>query len=144
MIAADLGLLRAYRLVDGQSRPRAHLELIDELRPVLAHRKAADVLTDQPGRFPSGLGPGNLSMGEQHDSELEQRRRLIKQMAGKINSLLADQEVEACFLAASAPIHLQLLDQLTKPARAKILATLARDLTKLAPADLLGQFATRV
>jgi len=140
MIAADLGLLRAYRLVDGRSRLRAHLELIDELRPELAHQKASDVLTDQPGRFPSGLGPGNLSMGERHDSELEQRRRLIKILAAKIDSLLADKEIDACFLAVSAPIHLQLLDQLAKPARAKITASLARDLTKSAPAELLDHF----
>jgi len=144
MIAADLGLLRAYRLVDGRSRPRAHLELIDELRPELAHQKAADVLTDQPGRFPSGLGRGNLSMGEQHDSGLERRRRLIKVLAAKIDALLADKDVDGCFFAASAPIHLQLLDQLAKPARAKITETLARDLTKVAPAELLEHFATRV
>jgi hypothetical protein len=54
--------------------------------------------------------------------------------------LLADDNVAACSLAVSAPIHLQLLNQVAAPGRAKIEKTLALDLTKEAPAELIERF----
>lgn len=144
IITADLGLLRAYQIVQGRMDRKPHLELVDELKPESAHQKVSDQLTDQRGRFSKGGGPGDmpgdLSAGEQHDYELEQRRRLTKLLAERISALLADDAVTTCYLAASAPIHLQLLEQLVAPARAKVVKTLALDLTKAAPADLLGHF----
>ena len=71
--------------------------------------------------------------------ELEQRRRLIKLLAGKIATLLADGSVTACSLSVNVPI--QPLNQLAAPARAKITSTLALDLTKTDPAELLAHFA---
>jgi hypothetical protein len=144
IVVADLGLLRAYRVSKGRANRQPHLELVDELRPEVAHHRIADQLTDKPGRFAKGRGPadvqGDLSAGEQHDLVLEQRRRLIKLLAGKINALLADDSIEACSLAASAPIHLQLLDELSPTVRAKITTTLARDLTKTDPVKLPMRF----
>lgn len=144
IIAADLGLLRAYRVVQGREDRQAHLELVDELQPESAHQKISDQLSDQAGRFAKGSGvdgvPGDLGSGEQHDFRLEQHRRLIKLLAGKINSLLADESVAGCFLAASVPIHRRLLDQLAAPAHKKITTTLALDLAKSEPAELLAHF----
>lgn len=144
IVTADLGLLRAYRVVQAPTDRQPHLELLDELRPEMAHQKVSDQLTDQAGRFAKGSGahgvPGDLSSGEQHDLGLEQHRRLIKLLAGRINTLLAGAGV-VCSLAASAPIHRRLLNELAEPARAKITTTLARNLTKSNPATLLAHFA---
>ena len=144
VVTADLGLLRAYRWVQGRTDRTPHLELMDELRPLSAHQKASEQMSDEPGRFSKGRGPGDvpgdLSAGEQHDLELEQRRRLIKLLAATINTWLADQNIGARFLAASAPIHGQLLEQLDASARSKVATTLALDLTKSNPADLLNRF----
>lgn len=144
IIVADLGLLRAYRVVQGQADRQPHLELVDDLRPEAAHQRLGDQLSDQPGRFSKGRGPGDvsgdLSAGEQHDLVLEQRRRLIKLLAARIDALLAHDSVETCSLAVSGPIHLQLLDQLAAHARSKITTTIARDLTKTDPTELLNHF----
>ena len=142
VIVTDLGLLRAYRVIQGRTDHHPHLELVDELRPHVAHQKISDQLSDQAGRFAKGSGasivPGDLSSGEPHDLDLEQPRRLIKLLAGKIHDLLADVSVATCSVAASAPILRRLLDQLTAPVRAKIAATLALNLTKSDPGELLA------
>lgn len=144
IITADLGLLRAYRIVQGINDRQPHLELVDELRPESAHEKLSEQLTDQAGRFPKGGGSGNvtgdLSAGERHNLELEQKRRLIKLLAERINALLAEETVTGCFMAASAPIHTELLGALTATVRAKIEKIVPFDLTKAEPRELLERF----
>jgi hypothetical protein len=60
IIVADLGLLRAYREVQGPTDRQPHLELIEELKLERAHEKLSDQVTDQAGRFPRGGGAGNI------------------------------------------------------------------------------------
>ena len=145
IIVADLGLLRAYREIQALEDHEPHLQLIDELRPEAAHEKLSQQLTDQAGRFPKGGGAsivaGELSAGERLGLENEQDRRLIGQLAEKINTLLANEAVTSCSLAASAPIHKQLLDAIAPQGRAKIRRVLASNLSKTDPSELRGHFA---
>jgi hypothetical protein len=145
LIVADLGLLRAYRETQNVADRQPHLELIEELKLESAHQKLSDRLSDQAGRFPRGGGAGNisgdLSAGESLNSEAEQNRRLIGQLAGRINALLADEDVTRCSLAVSGAIHEQLLEALDPKARAKIVQSLASNLTKTGPQALAGHFA---
>lgn len=145
IIVADLGLLRAYRQTQNEADRQAHLELIEEMQLASAYQKLSDQLTDQAGRFPRGGGAGNisgdLSAGESLNSEAEQSRRLISQLAGRINTLLAEDEVTRCSLAVSGAIHKQLLEALDPRARAKIVQSLASNLTKTDPQALAGHFA---
>ncbi|MCC6823175.1 MAG: host attachment protein [Verrucomicrobia subdivision 3 bacterium] len=145
IIVADLGLLRAYRETQNVADRQPHLELIEELKPESAHQKLSDQVTDQAGRFPRGSGganiSGDLSAGESLNSEAEQSRRLIGQLAGRINALLADNDVTRCSLAVSGAIHKQLLEVLDPKARAKIVQSLASNLTKTDPQALAGHFA---
>lgn len=144
VIVTDLGLLRVYRVVQSATDCQPHLKLVDELKPESAHQKLAEQVTDGAGRFPRGGGvnhiAGDLSVGERHNLELEQTRRLIRLLAGKINSILEDDTVEGCWLSASAPIHLQLLDELNAIARSKVREALALDLTKDHPTNLIKKF----
>lgn len=145
IIVTDLGLLRAYREVKRPQNREPHLELIEELTPEAAHEKLSDQVTDQAGRFPRGGGaaniPGDLSAGERLPLEAEQNRRLIELLAGRINALLADDGVMDCWLAASAPIHKQLLDALNPKEREKISQVLPSNLAGNDPQELLGHFA---
>jgi Protein required for attachment to host cells len=145
IIAADRGLLRAYREVREFADRQPHLELIDELRPEAAHEKLSDQVSDQAGRFPRGSGAaniaGDLSAGERLPLETEQSRRLIELLAARINKLLEDDGVSDCSLAASAPIHKQLLEALSPKARGKISQLLASNLAKTEPSELPGHFA---
>lgn len=143
-IVADLGLLRAYREVQGATDRRPHLELIEELKPESAHQKLSDQLPDQAGRFPRGSGaaniPGDLSAGERLKLEAELTRRLIRQLAGRISALLAADAVGNCSLAASPPIHRQLLEAIDARAHGKIRQVLAANLTKTGPSEVRAHF----
>jgi len=144
IIVADLGLLRAYREIQNPTDRKARLELIAELKPEAAHEKLSDQVSDQAGRFPRGGGAiatGNLSAGEQLHQEAEQENRLVGQLADKIDSLLADDQVSRCALAASAPIHRQLLEALSPKARVKIGQVLSSNLAKTDPNELPDHFA---
>lgn len=145
IIVADLGLLRAYREVNRPQDREPHLELIEELTPPAAHAKLSDQVTDQAGRFQRGRGAdittGDLSAGERLNLDAEQSRRLMNRLAETIDTLLADEAVTDCWLAASAPIHKQLLDALNPMAREKISRVLASNLAKTAPGELRGHFA---
>lgn len=145
IIVADLGLLRAYRQTQNEADRQPHLELIEELQLASAHQKLSDQLTDQAGRFPRGGGAanisGDLSAGESLNSEAEQSHRLISQLAGQINTLLAEDDVTSCSIAISGAIHNQLLEALAPKARSKIVQSLASNLTKTDPQALAEHFA---
>ena len=148
IIVTDLGLLRAYRQVHGLHDRQPRLELLEEMKLEQAREKLSDQVTDQAGRFPRGSGagniPGDLSAGESLNSEAERDRRLISQLAQRINVLLADPAVAACSLAASAPIHKQLLAAMETKARSKIGRVLALNLAKVGPNELPAYFAKGV
>ena len=145
IIVTDLGLLRAYREVKGPQDHGPRLELIKELKPEAAYERLSDQVTDQAGRFPRGSGAdfttGDLSAGERLNLDAEQTRRLLNRLAETIDALLADEAVTGCSLAASAPIHKQLLDALNPQARGKIGQVLASNLARTDPQELLGHFA---
>ena len=81
-----------------------------------------------------------MSDGERHNIELEQRKRLVRDLARRLNSLARNKEVERCFLAASREINHQLVEELEPQVRAKIEKNLTADLTKLERADILQRF----
>lgn len=144
LIVADRGLLRAYHQTQNKADRKPHLELIAEVKPESAHQKLSDQVTEQAGRFPRGGGrtniSGDLSAGESLNSEAEQDRQLISQLAGSINTLLADNAVTSCSIAISGAIHNQLLEAIDPKARAKIGQVLASNLAKTDPNELLAHF----
>ncbi|MGN6553452.1 MAG: host attachment protein [Verrucomicrobiota bacterium] len=146
LIVANLEELKAYGMDDDPLYSSPRLELIDQFHTG-AHRKLVDEATDLAGRFPRASVArdvmGGMSIGERHNIELEKRKRCTRQLAGRINSLLQDPEVERCFLAASREMNHSLLQALTPQVRAKIGIAVAADLTKVSKANLLGHFKTR-
>jgi len=149
VIVTDRGLLRAFRQTQNASDRQPRLELIGELKPAAAREKLSDQVSDQAGRFARGGGggagagaiSGDLSAGEGLNREAEKDHRLIQQLAGKIDTLLADESVATCLLAVSAPIHKQLFEALQPASRDKITQVLASNLAKTDPTELPGHFA---
>jgi hypothetical protein len=83
---------------------------------------------------------GAMSDGERHNIELESRKRLVRQLAQRLNGLVGSKEIERCLLAASREINHQLLEELEPLVRAKIEKNLPVDLTKLERAEIMGHF----
>jgi hypothetical protein len=100
-------------------------------------------VSDLSGRFPRATGAktgGAMSDGERHNIELETRKRLVRQLAQRLNLLVRGPDVERFLLAASKEINHQLLEELEATVRAKIEKNIPADLTKVERAELLGHF----
>ena len=144
VVVADLGVFKAYRLDNGRPNRTPRLTLLEEYNNAGAHERLVDRVTDLSGRFPRSSGAPNLSGamsdGERHNIELEQRKRLVRQLAQRLNSLMRSDDVEHCYLAASREINHPLLDELDPAVRVKIEKNLSADLTKTDKSELLRHF----
>jgi hypothetical protein len=144
VVVADLACFKAYRLENHRLNQSPRLTVVDEFKSVDAHSKLVDKVSDLAGRFPRRTGGPNrggaMSDGERHNIELESRKRLVRQMAQRLNGLLRDTEIDVCFLAASREINHQLLEELEPQARAKIGKSVPADLTKMERTEILRHF----
>jgi len=124
------------------SGPR--LEPVESFENPDAHGKIIEKVTDMAGRYRQSAGARNgavgASNGERHNMDLEFRKRLIRQMAGKVNALARAADVDRCYLAASLEINRPLLDELEPGVRAKIERNVCADLTKLGRTEILDRF----
>jgi len=144
VVVTDLGCLKAYRLENHHPNYAPRLELVEEFNSADAHERLGDKVSDLAGRFPRSAGVANatgaMSDGERHNIELEKRKRLVRQLAQRLNALARSPEVERCLLAASREINHQLLEELEPQVRAKVEKSVAADLTKLDRAEILRHF----
>jgi hypothetical protein len=148
LVVSDLGGFKAYRLDNGRFNRTPRLELLEEFQNAGAHDRLGAKVTDLSGRFPRGTGTSNLtgamSDGERHNIGLEWRKRLVRQLAVRLNPLMRSPDVECCYLAASREINHQLLDELDAQVRSKIEKNLSADLTKTDKSELLRHFQPAV
>ena len=116
VVVADLGGFKAFKVENNNHLAREpRLEFLEQYENAEAHGHLVDKVSDLSGRFPRGTGMkagGAMSDGERHNIELESRRRLVRQLAQRLNTLARRQDVECFFLAASKEINHQLLDEL--------------------------------
>jgi hypothetical protein len=143
VVVADLGCFKAFKLENTQLYRTPRLALLEQFDNPEAHGRLVEKVSDLSGRFPRGTGlkaAGAMSDGERHNIDLELRKRLVRQMAQRLNTLAGSQEVERCLLAASKEIHHQLLDELEPHVRAKIQKEIPADLTKLESGEILRHF----
>ena len=144
VVVTDLGCFKAFKLENNQGNRSPRLELLEEVKNEQAHERLVERVTDLAGRFPRGAAKSNatrpMSDGERHNIELESRKRLVRQMAGRFNSLARPKEIERCLLAASKEIKTQFLDELDPEVRAKIEKLVPADLTKIQSAQIMSHF----
>jgi len=145
VVVTDLGGFKAYRLDKNEMNSTPRLELLEEFTNAMAHARLWEMMTDFSGRFPRRTGGAHataMSDGERHNIELEMRKRGVRRLAGRLNSLMREAQVEQCWLAASREMNHQLLNELDPKARAKIGLNISVDLTKVSRSDLLRHFQT--
>jgi Protein required for attachment to host cells len=140
LIAADLGTLKAYRLeFTLQNTPR-----LEELETVVleeAHAKVVELFTDLASRraAPTQKDWG-APLSDDHNLTLELRRRLIRQLATRIECLIQGSEYQNCWLAAPPEISHQIVHELTPSVRQRIKRVIPCDLTRATPKEVLDQF----
>ena len=142
VVAANLGHLKAFRVVETPTRGRK-LEVIEEVEFPEAHGHFIDKVTDMAGRFPvsEGAGPGtSMSTGEALTAGLEIQRRLIKLIAERITVVLNGERPEYWHFAANPEVHQAILHELSPELRERLVRHVHADLTKVPASEILARF----
>jgi len=144
VLVTDFGGFKAYRLENDAPHSSPRLELLEEYTDAEAHRRLIERVSDLAGRFPRRTGGarsgGAMSDGERHNIQLERRKRGVRKIAGLLDSLMENPEIDQCFLAASREIMHPLLHELSARSRSKIGQNIPADLMKASKVELLRQF----
>ena len=143
LVLADVGHLKAYRFRTDTGGSTPKLELLENFETQVPNHLSEEV-TDQAGKYRKGSvhgGPSNLSDGEQHNIDLERRRRALREIARHINHLVRRESPEACFLAAGSEINNALMDELEPQARSAIKKNITANLTRLNQEEVIRHFA---
>jgi len=144
LVVTDLGRFKAYRLEDDRGFSNPRVELLEDWETSV-NRHLSDEVTDQAGQYRRGSADGEgstpTSAGEKHNLDLERRRRALKTVARRIGELLAQEDVEGCYLAADTKINKAIIAEMDERTRSRIQKTLAANLTHLKPLEVAGHFA---
>jgi hypothetical protein len=144
-IVADRGNLKAYRAEKVPADRRPRMQLVQAFTLTEAHLKPTDIFTDEAGAFPaSGAGARQSfqvnSTAERH-YEVETDRRLVKQLAEHISSVIRQEKVDWWSFAAPSEIHDAVVEQLDPALRNHIAEHVASDLVNTPPPELLDHFS---
>lgn len=141
VIVTNLGQFESYYLVENiNESPK--LEEIEIHRFEEAHQKISDIMADQQGRFGRGR-VGNTVIkgaGERHNIELEQEKKIIKQIAEKINTLIKEIKPKKWYLAADGAINNRVVELLSDEAKAILAKNIKSNLTKIGMKELIALF----
>ncbi len=140
IVVMDLGCLRGFRVSKDELSGTERIEMLEEFENPDAHARFGNTVSDQAGRFPGGgpNGHGAMSQGEKHLTE--QRRRLVRQLADRVQNLVRREGCDVWHMGAARDINHRVVEILDADVRSRLRKNLAADLTKVAPQDLLERF----
>jgi hypothetical protein len=144
VVVSDLGTFKAFKLDRSPEKHTPYLELLEEYETVDAHGKLLDKVTDQAGRFRVPTAKMAMSYGERQKIELELRKRLIRQLAERLQSWLNRPDIDACYFSCSKEANQQVCALLKNGVRHKIQRNIAQDLTRIDKAKILEHFGVLV
>ncbi|RYD72098.1 MAG: hypothetical protein EOP84_23760 [Verrucomicrobiaceae bacterium] len=146
IIVADRGNLKAYRVEKVPNDRPPRVQLVQAFTLTGAHMKISEINTDMAGRFPQGSTPGQSqgrhqnAIAEQHNLPLEIDKRLVKQLAEHITTVLKQEQPGSWAFAAPAMINKAVVSELD-PSLAKLLGdNIQSDLVNVEPSHLLEHF----
>src|SRR5213075_486065 len=144
LVVADLGHFKAYKLEQNQRFSQPRLQLLEQWDTDVP-RHLSQELSDQAGQFRKDRkangngGSSNVSDGEQHNLDLERRRRALKTVATHMRELLNRKEidVDGCYFAAGPEINGAILEHLDQQTKARIQKNVCANLTRLDTQDVI-------
>jgi hypothetical protein len=140
IIVTDRGSLKAYKVNETPTRGPS-LKLVQAFDTTDAHGRYQDKVTDQAGAFPSGAAPGQMnSIAERTGIDIENDRRIFKQLADSIIEIVERDGKDGWSFAAPASIHAAVVDLLPPQVREKIVEHVKSDLVKIEAAKLPTHF----
>lgn len=141
LILADLGHLKAYRLLYNVPGLKPKFELIDSFSTIEASGRLRDKLTDNPDLKrgdASSTQQGVNSDGERHNIDLEFQRRAQKELGRRITEIVRKEpEAQEWFFAAKSSINSALLEHVPQQLRNGIVANWQDDLVNIPNGQLV-------
>jgi len=144
VIVADLGKLKAYRIVkDPLKLASDKVEVIQEIITRESRAKASDKFADSAGRFYLGGGTAGTAAGygEPHTIESEEERRAIKLLAEEICGFVQKEGCKKWHMALDKSINNQVLSILPLEIKAKLGKNINANLTKTDKAGIKDHFS---
>lgn len=140
IIVTDRGGLKAYKVNETPTRGPS-LQLVQAFNVTDAHGKLFDKVTDLAGRFAASDGSG-MHQGSIAESKLETEtdRRIYRQLADQISTIVKSNDGQGWSFAAPSEIHAAIVDLLPGPVRDRIVEHVKSDLLKIEPAKLSTHF----
>ncbi len=140
VILADLGHFCAYTL-SRTPLGTGKLDLIECFDSVDAHTRYSDKVSDRAGKFGQARGKNwSKGYGEPHGTQIEEEKRLIKNIARSITTLLQKTNCRHWYFAAQKSINQQIVNNLDSAVLAGLKKNIAADLTKADKAEILDRF----
>ena len=145
LVLADVGRFKAYRMEEKREFSHPRLELLEDTETNVT-RHLSEEVTDQAGQYRRGVpaaseGASAMSDGEQHNLDLERRRRVLKTVAKRVSELLNQEKSEGFYFAADSQINRAILDQLDERSRSKLQKNVAANLTKSDSEEIIRHFS---
>ena len=141
LILADLGHLKAFRLLYNAPGLKPKLELIEHLSTAEASGRMRDKVTDSPDLKRGDVAATNqgiTSDGERHNINLEFQRRAQKELGRRITEIVGkDSEIEEWFFAAKNELNSHILQHVPQQLRDRMIANWTEDLTNLPNGELV-------
>lgn len=123
----------------GQSKPA--LREVDAVDLPGGRAGYTDRETDEAGRFSKGqVGAPGGGIDERLPMQRQEERRAAEDVAGVVNRFFRDRKDETWDLAVPAPLLKAVVERLDPGARSRLRKTVAKDLVKIAPAELKAHF----
>jgi hypothetical protein len=141
LILADLGHLKAFRLLYNAPGLKPKLELIGTFSTTEASGRMRDKVTDSPDAKRGDVASatqGVTSDGERHNLSLEFQRRAQKQLGQQITDLVRNEaDIEEWFFAAKNEINSHVLQHVPQSIRNKMIANWTEDLINIPNGELV-------
>ena len=107
-----------------------------------ARTKLSEKLSDSAGRFKRGEGQRTEAKGygEPHNMKIEFERRLTKQIANEISTLITKEDSPNWDLSAPGKINGKIIEHLPPDVKSKLGRSITADLTMTAKSKILSYF----
>lgn len=111
-------------------------DIVSESASEAAHTPSREIWSDRPGRTQESGYSAHHSIEARQDPHDELKAAFVRGVAAQLNQAAGEKRFDGLILFAPPRCLGELRDALDEPARSKIKATAAKDLTKLPLAEL--------
>jgi hypothetical protein len=142
IIVADLQRFKLYG-IKKDPIGRESVELVQSIDNLETHESISDKVSDQKGNFQAFRASGAVvasGAGENHNLEIEEVHRRIKEIASQISTHLGECSYDSWYFAAPKSINNQIIELIDPVVKSTMEINLHLDLTKTPNDQLLEHF----